>query len=152
MLAIIEYYPEFALQNRRDLIQKKVKLIRQYSPNRSDVYIKNLLKRHPDMFMRSYASFEAKVNYFRRNLNRQLANEKAFPLLLHYSYSDVIWPRCEIMVEQGNENFNVAEVLRLTDRQFCQKFQVGYQELKQKKAKRKQVEEKDSLWAYVPGL
>jgi len=75
------------MQNRRDLIRKKFDLISASSPNRSETYLKNLFKRHPDLFLKSLASMEAKVSYIKRNLNRQLQKEKAFPLLLHYNYS-----------------------------------------------------------------
>jgi hypothetical protein len=71
------------------------------SPNRSPTYIRNLFRRHPDLFMTSYASMEAKISYIKRNLNRQLPKEKAFPLLLHFNYSRVIWPRCELLIENG---------------------------------------------------
>lgn len=52
------------LQNRRALISKKFDLIKANSPNRSDTYIRNLFRRHPDLFLSSLASMEAKINYF----------------------------------------------------------------------------------------
>jgi hypothetical protein len=60
------------------------------SPQRSETYIRNLFKRHPDLFLLSLASMEAKVLYIKRTLNRQLQKEKSFPLLLHYNYNEVI--------------------------------------------------------------
>jgi hypothetical protein len=69
---IIDAYPEFVLQNRKDLLRKKVALIRKGNKNLSDTFIRNLLKRHPDLFLKSWASMEAKVNYLSKNLGRQL--------------------------------------------------------------------------------
>jgi len=72
VISILDNYPEFALQNRQELIQKKFRLIHKSNPNLSPIFIRNLFRRHPDMFLKSYASMEAKVNYLKRNLNRQL--------------------------------------------------------------------------------
>lgn len=63
---------------------------------------------------RSWASFEAKITYLTKTLGRQLANEKAFPLLLHYNYNAVIRPRCELLKEKL-KYFELEEVLPLTD-------------------------------------
>lgn len=87
VIKLLDTFPELVMQNRRDLLRKKFDLITTNSPGRSDTYITNLFKRHPDMFLMSLASMEAKVSYIKRNLNRQLPKEKAFPLLLHYNYS-----------------------------------------------------------------
>lgn len=70
MTKILDTYPEFVMQNRRDLIRKKMELIKVNSPHRTECYLRNLIKRHPDMFLKSYASMEAKVSYMKRNLNR----------------------------------------------------------------------------------
>ena len=56
-------------------------------------------RRHPDLFLTSYASMEAKVNYIKRNLNRHVSKEQTFPLLLHFNYTTVIWPRCELLMD-----------------------------------------------------
>ena len=74
-------------------------LIALNSPTRSDTYLRNLIKRHPDMFLKSLASMEAKVSYVKRNLNKSLHKEKIFPLMLHLSYTGVIWPRCELLLK-----------------------------------------------------
>ena len=63
VVKILDDYPEFALQNRRDLINKKFKLIRENRRGLSVTYLRNLLLRHPDLFMLSYASMAAKINY-----------------------------------------------------------------------------------------
>ena len=83
VVEILDDYPELALQNRRSLISKKFQLIQSNRPGLTTIYLRNLFRRHPDLFMLSYASMEAKVNYIKGNLNRQLQKEKAFPLLLH---------------------------------------------------------------------
>jgi hypothetical protein len=43
---------------------------------------------------------EAKVNYLTKTLGRQLHKEKSFPLLLHYNYTGVIRPRCELIKDK----------------------------------------------------
>lgn len=48
---IIDVLPEFALQNRRDLIRRKVELIKKES-GRDDIYIRNFIKRHPDVLLK----------------------------------------------------------------------------------------------------
>ena len=48
---IIHQLPEFALQNRKDLIKRKLDLIKRES-QRDDVYIKNFIKRHPDILLK----------------------------------------------------------------------------------------------------
>lgn len=51
---IIDAYPDFAMQYRRELIIKKSKLIEANSPLKVDLrYMRQLLKRHPDLFLKS---------------------------------------------------------------------------------------------------
>lgn len=90
-----------------------------------------MIRRHPDIFLKSWASFEAKVSYIARNLGRTLAYEKAFPLLLAFDYSTVIKPRCEVLREQ-NKPIKFEEILPLTDEQFCLAYNVTFTELEQK--------------------
>ena len=97
----------------------KFELIQKHCPQKNDRYMRNLFRRHPDMFLMSYASMGAKINYLKRNLNRQLYNEASFPLLLHYNYSTVIWPRCELLISRDDRSFNLAAVLKATDEEFC---------------------------------
>lgn len=114
--------------------------------------MRNLIKRHPDMFLKSYASMEAKVMYIKRNLNRQLHKEKIFPLMLHYNYSKHIWPRCELLLDTGNRNFDIEQALTGTDVEFCKKFGFDLKQLKEKRSMRQHKEEKDKMWVYVPGV
>ena len=98
------------------------------------------------------ASFEAKINYIVKVLGRPLAQEpKAFPLLLKYNYNSVIKPRCELIKDKV-KRFEFYEVLPLTDEQFCAAYDVPMEELENKIKERSQKEEKDILWAYVPGI
>jgi hypothetical protein len=96
---IISEYPEFIFQNKKDLLKRKVDLVKKHCKG-SDVYMRNLIRRHPDLFLKSWASFEAKINYVSKNLGRVLHFEESFPLLLAFDYSTVIKPRCEILKEQ----------------------------------------------------
>lgn len=51
VVKLINDFPEFVYQNKRDLLNKKVKLIKEHSL-RNDIYIRNLLTRHPDIFLK----------------------------------------------------------------------------------------------------
>ena len=57
---------------------------------------------------------EAKVNYIVKNLGRPLHNEKAFPLLFHFNYNQVIRPRFDLIKDKV-KHFELQEVLPLTD-------------------------------------
>lgn len=63
--------------------------------------------------------------------------------MLHYSFTEHIWPRCEILRDLGMKNFDLVEVLTSTEEEFCKKFEIKKQDLKEKKAKKKYIEEKD---------
>jgi len=127
---LIDIYPEFALQNRQNMITRKIELIKENNPNLSDIYIRNLFRRHPDMFLKSFGSMEAKVKYLSRTLNRQLHKEKAFPLLLHYNFTTHIWPRCEVLRDFGMRNFDLVQALSTSDAEFCKTFDVSPELLK----------------------
>jgi hypothetical protein len=51
VIAILDVLPEFALQNRKDMLKKKYQLIQQVS-GRDDIYMRNFIKRHPDIIMK----------------------------------------------------------------------------------------------------
>lgn len=72
VVQIIDAFPEFVLQNRKDLLRKKIELIQKNTKNLSNTYIKALIKRHPDLLLKSWASMEAKTNYVIKNLGRPL--------------------------------------------------------------------------------
>lgn len=152
MLEILETYPEFVMQNRRNLLVKKFNIIDENSPARTNVYKRNLIRRHPDLLMTSLASMEAKVNYIKRNLNRQLHKERIFPLMLHFNYSTHIWPRCELLLQSGNKHFDLESALLGTDQEFCKKYSFDMGQLDDMRKKRKFIEEKDKLWVYVPAI
>ena len=48
---MIDMLPEFALQNRKDMIRRKVEIIKRES-GRDDIYIRNFIKRHPDIILK----------------------------------------------------------------------------------------------------
>lgn len=51
VIKILDLCPEFALQNRKDLLKKKINRIQSES-GRDSTYIRNLVKRHPDIVMK----------------------------------------------------------------------------------------------------
>jgi len=63
-----------------------------------------------------------------------------------------MWPRCELLLERGDKNFDLAKVIPVTDEQFLQRYSFTAEELKAKQEERKFVEETDKLWVYMPGL
>jgi hypothetical protein len=94
---------------------------------------------------------EAKVTYITKHLGKSLENEKTFPLLLLYNYNEVIKPRCELLREKLN-HFELEHVIPVSDEEFCKNFNIKIELLEKKKAERPVKEEKDILWAYVPGV
>ena len=149
VVKILDSFPSFALQNRKDMIRRKLRLIEKES-GRDMIYIRNFIKRHPDIFIKSMGSLEAKVAYITRSLNRQLKNERAFPLLLHYNYNQVIKPRGDLLKERFNY-FELDKAFTPTDEEFCTLWNIEPEELEQAKAERyrKNDMERDYLWSYV---
>ena len=117
---------------------------------RHEIYIRNFIKRHPDIILKSYASLEAKINYITRTLNRQLNAERTFPLILHYSYNKVIRPRGDLLKDRVGY-FDLKEAFCHSDEAFCKHWGIDLSELKDAKAKRHRTndDEKDILWKYV---
>jgi len=113
--------------------------------------MRNLFRRHPDLFLKSFASMKGKITYLSHTLNRQLHSEKAFPLLLHYNYSKHIWPRCEVLRDNGIKNYDLIDALCSTDQEFCEKFEIAPSDYKEKQGKKPYIEEKDKLWVYSKG-
>lgn len=95
---------------------------------------------------------QAKVKFLRENLNRKTYLEKSFPLLLHFNYSQVIKPRCNILTARKDLDFDLAEAIKGTDEDFCKKFNVDMKVLVEEKRKHKLVEEQEKLWTYVAGI
>ena len=125
------------------MIRKKFELIKKYNKDLSSIFIRNLFRRHPDLFLRSLGSMQAKITYLTRTLNRQLQKEKAFPLLLHYDHTTHIWPRCESLRAMGIKEYDLVEAMTTSENEFCEKFEVSMELLAEKKAKKKYIEEKD---------
>lgn len=103
--------------------------------------------------MKSWASLETKINYLQRNLSRQLKQEPAFPLLLHFNYNDVIRPRGDILLKKDIDTFCLKKAFCGSDEEFCKEWNVDPNELKQaifkRRGQREEGEELDILWAYA---
>lgn len=52
LVSIIDSFPEFVLQNKKDLLRRKIELIKNNTKNLSETYIRSLIKRHPDLFLK----------------------------------------------------------------------------------------------------
>lgn len=52
VVEIIDAFPEFVFQNKKDLIRRKIDLIEKNSKGLNDTFIKSLIKRHPDLFLK----------------------------------------------------------------------------------------------------
>ena len=97
------------------------------------------------------ASYEAKVSYLTRNLNRQLKNERSFPLILLQNYNQVIRPRGD-MLKDRDMYFDLGTAFtEPDDEKFCQQWGLDIEELNKLKEQRKRKNdiEKDYLWSYV---
>jgi hypothetical protein len=133
------------------LLWSKIDYIRQES-GRDDVYIKAFIKRHPDIVLKSYASLDAKINYIARNMNRNLRQEKSFPLILNYNYNQVIRPRGDLLMEKlGVRPFDLHLAFAYDDEKFCSYWGIDIKKLQAAKKKRaaRGAEEKDVMWQYV---
>jgi hypothetical protein len=95
---------------------------------------------------------EAKISFLRENFNFKPEKENVFPLLLHFNYSQIVKPRCLMLIAAKNVDFDLAEVLKGTDEDFCKKFNFDMKLFTEEKRKHKLVVEEDKLWAYVPGI
>jgi hypothetical protein len=51
IVEIIDEFPEFAYQNKKQLILKKADLIQRVG-KKNDTYIRNLIRRHPEIFLK----------------------------------------------------------------------------------------------------
>ena len=86
----------------------------------------------------------------RERLHKKPAREPSFPLLLHFNYSQVIRPRCDLLLHNKVKDFDMADVLKYNDFEFCKKFNLNYQDIERLK-QRRNVDEKDQMWVNVPG-
>ena len=128
MLNILDDLPAFSIQNRSNLLQKKIEIIQKKS-QRDDKYIQYLISRHPDLLMKSWGSFVAKIHYFERNLNRPLLHEKTFPLILYQNYGKVIRPRGDILINRRIRDFDFKDAFLCSDKEFCERYKVSLEEI-----------------------
>ena len=71
--------------------------------------------------------------------------------MLHFNYSDVIWPRCEAIKKfETSREFDLLEVLKGTDQEFCDKFGIEKASYARLKKERPYKDEVDKLWVYHP--
>ena len=96
------------------------------------------------------SSLDAKISYVSRDLNRNLKEERAFPLLLHCNYNEVIKPRSDILKDRVGY-FDLGEAFFATDEEFCERWAISPEELEGAKALRFREDnsEREILWRYV---
>jgi len=63
VIKILDVCPKFALQNQKDLFKRKIDVIMKES-GKDEIYMRNFIRRHPDIVMKSLASLETKVHFF----------------------------------------------------------------------------------------
>jgi len=102
--------------------------------------------------MKSWASYEAKVNYYARTLNRPLRKEELFPMFLQFNYNSVIRPRLECLRSLGNKDYDLPQILPCSDEEFCLRYGVDKALLKDKQDRRPANNEKDVFWMYAHGV
>ena len=103
---IVVQYPEFLLQQRKHILKEKIVLIRKHTKV-SDHYFKDLFLRHPELFLKSYASLRAKVRFLKNDC----------VLLCKFNYGQHIRPRCDIVAEI-DEDYDPVDVCAGTDEEF----------------------------------
>ena len=52
VVEIIDAYPEFVLQNKKDLLRRKIDLIERNMKGVNDTLVRSVIKRHPDLFLK----------------------------------------------------------------------------------------------------
>ena len=70
---------------------------------------------------RSLDSLEKKVYFLQEELKLKLKNERAFPLVLYYSYNKVIKPRSD-MIRKRQRHFDLEKAMKGTDEEFCKEW------------------------------
>ena len=51
VVVLLDHYPEFVYQNKKDLFRRKIELIRAHT-KKSDTYIRTMIRRHPELLLR----------------------------------------------------------------------------------------------------
>jgi hypothetical protein len=146
---LIVQYPEYILQNRRHILIEKCSIVVKNS-NSTQYYLKNLFLRHPTLFLKSLSSFKAKTRFLIVEMGRNLKYETTFPLLLKFNYGQHIKPRCELVFEKFDREFELSEVLKGTDQEFWDKYDIELEDLQEKQNENDYTDEKDILFRYVP--
>ena len=100
-----------------------------YQSGRDPIYMRNFVKRHPDIMIKSMSSLEAKISYLSRNLNRQLKKEPSFPLILLYNYNQVMRPRGDLLKDRV-KTFKFQDAFMHDDASFCKHWGITMEELK----------------------
>ena len=47
--------------------------------------------------------------------------------MLHYNFTRHIWPRCEVLRENGIKSYDMVEALKITDKEFCERYEIDRQ-------------------------
>ena len=87
---LLKHQPEFLLMGRYALLAKKFILLKRNSEH-TDMYMKHLMIRHPDIFMGSVNSFQNKIK-LKYELKLRFKDEQAFPLFFKMNYYEEIRP------------------------------------------------------------
>jgi hypothetical protein len=89
---LICMYPEFIYQHRKHILVEKIKIIQKNS-NLSMYYVRDLFLRHPELFLKSHASFVAKERFLLIIMGKNLKAEKTWPIVLKFNLNQHIKPR-----------------------------------------------------------
>lgn len=146
---IVAHYPEMLHLGRHNLFLKKFLMI-QKNASVSELYMRHLFRRHPDIFLTSVAALTQKMKLV-QDLGIDLKTERSFPIFLKLNYGAVIRPRIE-MLRKEERKIDFTEAIRGTDQEFCDRFNIDPEELDFEKTLGKVTAERDALWQYVPGV
>lgn len=91
---MLENEPQLILQNISENIRHKVALLESYGV--SKMIQKEIMKKVPSFYTKTYNSFEEKVKTFKWLYGDRVLKDPSFPLVLIHNYKNVIKPRYEI--------------------------------------------------------
>jgi len=140
--AILLAAPEILRLRQGVLEKKKEFLLNNGVPQ---LEIENILQFHPEVFTRSYKSWQLKTKYLEQRLGIDITAEPTYPLSLNFNYNAVIRPRGELMLATENVK-PLKDVLALTDEEFCEAIGCTPEELKKKISERSRTSELDFIW------
>ncbi len=84
-------HPEYLLQSKFRALETKLELLRENGC--SEMMIKRVFQYHPEFYLKSISSFQAKIKYLKKSCGFDLSKNPYFPLCLLFDFRTVMYPR-----------------------------------------------------------